>query len=279
MPHDSRCIAVFDSGLGGLTVVHALRQRLPAEDLVYFGDTARVPYGTKSPETVVRFAREDCDFLLRFNPKMLVVACNTASAAALPDLESSVPVPIAGVVRPGAAAATRLAQGRRIAVIATEATVNSNAYKRAIRELGSDAPVVQRACPLFVPCVEEGRDAADAIVQAIAREYLQPLIPLSPAVMILGCTHYPLLRQAIATVMGPDVALVDSGDETARGVEALLREQSLLAKPGGTGTLTCYVSDNPQRLREVGQRFLGEPIRDVTCVSPEEFHAGESAHV
>ncbi|NUQ48267.1 MAG: hypothetical protein HUU22_19815 [Phycisphaerae bacterium] len=148
-----------------------------------------------------------------------------------------------------------------------------------VGELGCDAPVVQRACPLFVPCVEEGRDASDAIVQALAREYLQPLIPLAPAVMILGCTHYPLLRDAIAAVMGPKVALVDSGEETARGVEELLRQQALLARAETVGSLTCYVSDNPQRLREVGQRFLCEPIRDVTCVSPEEFHAGESAHV
>lgn len=273
MSFDSRCIGVFDSGIGGLTVVRELRRRLPAEDIVYFGDTARVPYGIKSSETVTRFARQDCEFLLRFDPKMIVVACNTASATALPELEAMLPVPVCGVVQPGAREAVRRAAGRTVAVIATEATIGSDAYRRAITQYDDKARVIQRPCPLFVPIVEEGRPCDDPIVDAVVRDYLDPIMRLDPAVLVLGCTHYPLLRPAIARVAGPGVELVDSGEQTAESVVERLGRNGLLADRPAGGSLVCYVSDNPQRFRELGQRFLDHPIVDVTWISPEQFYA------
>ncbi len=271
MAGDARCIAVFDSGIGGLTVVRALRARLPHEDIVYFGDTARVPYGSKSQQTVLRFARENCEFLLRTNPKLIVAACNTASAAALPELEHWLDVPIVGVVAPGARAAAELARGGMAAVIATEATVSSDAYPRGINAHSPDVFVVQKACPLLVPLVEEGRQWDDPIVMAVVRDYLAGLVRMRPRVIVLGCTHYPLLREAIARAVGPDVLLVDSGEHTAQHVEHVLRCGNALTDAETRGMLTCFVSDNPQRFREIGRSFLGEPVLDVTWISPEQF--------
>jgi glutamate racemase len=273
MAGDRRCIGVFDSGIGGLTVVRELRGRLPNEDIVYFGDTARVPYGIKSAETVTRFARENCDFLLRFEPKMIVVACNTASAAALPALQDSLPVPTVGVVEPGAKEAVLLGRGATIAVIATEATITSDAYRRAMRQYDPHARIIQRPCPLFVPVAEEGRLCGDPIVRAVVRDYLEPIVRLDPSVLVLGCTHYPLLKTAIAEVMGPKVKLVDSGEQTARVVAERLTASDSLTDKAEPGGLYCYVSDNPQRFRELGQRFLDHPVVDVTWISPEQFFA------
>lgn len=274
MAGDSRCIGVFDSGIGGLTVVRELRRRLPNENLVYFGDTARVPYGIKSGETVTRFAREDCEFLLRFDPKLIVVACNTASAAALPALEDWLSLPMCGVVEPGAKEAVLAARGHTIAVIATEATIASDAYRRAMKRYDAGARVVQRPCPLFVTLAEEGRPCDDAIVRAVVRDYLESVVRLDPRVMVLGCTHYPLLKSAIAEVTGPGIRLVDSGEQTARSVVERLTSDGLLTEREEAGALHCYVSDNPQRFRELGQRFLDHPIVNVTWVSPEQFLAG-----
>jgi glutamate racemase len=273
MTGDARCIGVFDSGIGGLTVVRELQRRLPNEDIVYFGDTARVPYGIKSGETVTRFARENCDFLLRFDPKMIVVACNTASAAAMPALEESLTVPVCGVVEPCAKEAVLRAEGHTIAVIATEATINSDAYRRAMQRYQRDARVVQKPCPLFVPLAEEGRPCDDPITQAIVRDYLEPVVRLDPKVLVLGCTHYPLLKAAIAEVTGPGIRLLDSGERTAQTVAARLRSGEALADRPTAGRLICYVSDNPQRFRELGQRFLDHPVVDVTWVPPEQFSA------
>ncbi len=273
MANDNRSIAVFDSGIGGLTVVRELMHRLPNEDIVYFGDTARVPYGIKSSETVTRFARETCEFLLQFDPKIIVVACNTASAAALPTLKETLPVPSIGVVEPGAREAILRARGGTIAVIATEATINSDAYRRAMRRFDEGARVIQKPCPLFVPIAEEGRASGDAITMAVARDYLEPLVRLDPNVLVMGCTHYPLLREAIAQVVGDGVALIDSGEQTARAVIADLTERSALNNAETAGRLTCYVSDNPQRFRELGQRFLNKTIVDVTWISPEQFYS------
>lgn len=268
---DERCIGVFDSGIGGLTVVRELRRRLPHEKIVYFGDTARVPYGIKSVQTVSRFAREDCDFLLRFDPKMIVVACNTVSAIALTELEDTLPIPIVGVVDPGARQAVLLAEGHTIAVIATEATISSDAYRKAMIKYQPTTRVIQKPCPLFVPLVEEGRRCEDAITRAVVHDYLDPIMRLDPRVLILGCTHYPLLKSAIAEAVGPGVKLVDSGEQTAATVVEKLRGRNTL-KPGpDPGTLTCYVSDNPQRFKELGQRFLDHPVVDVTWVSQEQF--------
>lgn len=261
-------IGVFDSGLGGLTVVRALQQHLPHERIVYFGDTARVPYGIKSSTTVRQFAEQDCHFLMRFKPKLVIVACNTASALALQDLELS--VPLLGVVQPGAIEAVQRSGGRGVAVLATEATVASEAYPRAIYKLASDLPVTQQRCPSLVPLIEEGRTSSDPILRMLLEEYLAGVRPLDPAVVLLGCTHYPLISDAVAELM-PNAAVVDSADATARAARDLLHREHSLSTATAPGTLRCYVSDNPQRFREVGGRFLGEPIRDITWVTPEQF--------
>ncbi len=271
---DRQPIAVFDSGLGGLTVVRELRRRLPHEDVVYFGDTARVPYGTKTPETVLRFARENCAFLLRLNPKCIVTACNTASAVCLPELAKELPVPILGVVRPGAAAAIQAAAARDlIAVIATEATIASNAYRNAIHALDPLRAVIQTSCPLFVPVVEEGLDPEDQIIELLLNRYLATLRRLSPAVVVLGCTHYPMLREALDRFFGPRVTLIDSASATAAAVERTLDAMNALSDLPGRGSLHCYVSDNPRRFQSLGSRFLGEPIPDVVRICPEELPA------
>ncbi len=271
MADDPRCIGVFDSGIGGLTVVRELRARLPNENIVYFGDTARVPYGIKSNQTITRFAREDCEFLRRFEPKIIVVACNTVSAVALSELDSLLDIPICGVVDPGAKHAVLLAKGHTIAVLATEATIASDAYRRAMNKFQPGTRVIQKPCPLFVPLVEEGRQCDDPITQAIVSDYLDPILALDPKVLVLGCTHYPLLKEAVASAAGPGVHLVDSGEQTAKTVVERLRSTSALREAGGPGNLTCYVSDNPQRFRELGQRFLNQPVVDVTWISQEQF--------
>ncbi len=276
---DPRCIGVFDSGIGGLTVVRELRRRLPHENIVYFGDTARVPYGIKSVQTVSRFAREDCDFLLRFDPKMIVVACNTVSAIALTELEDTLPIPVIGVVEPGARQAVLLAEGNTIAVIATEATISSDAYRKAMTKFQAATRFLQRPCPLLVPLVEEGRSCEDAITRAVIHDYLDPIRQLDPRVLILGCTHYPLLKQAIADAVGPNVRLVDSGEQTAATVVEKLRNRDVLNPGPAPGTLTCYVSDNPQRFKELGQRFLNHPVVNVTWVSQEQFLTHDVATV
>jgi len=267
-----RPIGIFDSGLGGLTVVRAIRRRLPAERLVYFGDTARVPYGIKSPPTVTRFAAEACALLCRHDPKFLVAACNTVSATAVPALADRFGVPLCGVIEPGAEAAARASGGRPIGVIATEATVASGAYRRAIQRLVPGAPVIQKACPLLVPIVEEGRTGADPIVRAVLAEYLEPLVRAGVGTVVLGCTHYPLLGDAVAEYLGPDVRLIDSAEAVAERVADRLAADGLLAdEASGRGAVRFFVSDNPDRFREVGGRFLGEPVEPVTLVPPEEL--------
>lgn len=268
----SRPIGIFDSGLGGLTVVRAIRRRLPAESIVYFGDTARVPYGIKSGRTVTRFAIEDCEFLCRHDPKFIVVACNTASAAALAAIEERFTMPLCGVIEPGAAEAVRAGGGRPIGVIATEATVASGAYRRAILGLAPDATLLEQACPLLVPLVEEGRSAGDRIVRLALRQYLAPMQEAHVATLVLGCTHYPLLGDAIADILGPGVHLVDSAEAVAGEVASKLAADGA-AETGGPGDVRFFVSDNPQRFRDVGTRFLGEPIGSVSLVAPEDFFA------
>ncbi len=252
-------IGVFDSGIGGLTVLQALREALPAaETLIYLGDTARVPYGTKSDETVVRYALEGARFLQRRGVKALVIACNTMSAVALPALEREVRLPVVGVIGPGAEAACRVTRTGAIGVIGTAATVKSGAYARAIVFHRPDARVVGRACPLFVPLAEEGWVDND-VARAAAEAYLGPLKDERIDTLVLGCTHYPLLERVIGATMGPGVTLVDSARATARVVRARLEERGLLAT-GAAGEDQFIVTDSPERFREVGSRFLGGPI-------------------
>ncbi len=264
-------IGVFDSGLGGLSVVRHLRQLLPGEDLLYFGDTARVPYGIKSRPTVAHFALETASFLLAREPKLIVAACNTASALAMDDLRRELPVPVIGVVEPGAAAAVDLAQGAPIAVIGTEATIGSGSYQRAIQARSADQPIIAKACPLFVPLVEEGRDNDDPIVRLTVETYLAPLREAGVRVVVLGCTHYPLLRDAIAAALGPGVHVVDSGEATSRAVQRHLAETGGLSAAERPGSMRCYVSDNPARFEQVGSRFLQEAIEHVELVEAERY--------
>lgn len=270
-------IAVFDSGLGGLTVVRGLRRHLPNETIVYFGDTARVPYGTKSSRTVTQFTEEDCRFLLRFEPKLIVAACNTASALAVHEVAERMPVPVLGVVEPGASEAIRRSEGRPIAVLATESTVASEAYRRAIHNLLPDVPVTQQPCPSLVALIEEGRTNDDPLLRMLVAEYLDGVRKLAPKVVLLGCTHYPLVERIIAELM-PDAIIVDSADATARMVHRKLSGMDALSSAAVAGKLHCYVSDNPQRFREVGGRFLGQPIRDVAWITPEQFFHEQLVH-
>ena len=254
-------IGVFDSGIGGLTVFQALRQALPAaERLVYLGDTARVPYGTKSDETVIRYALEGARFLERRGIKALVIACNTMSAVALPALQRDTPLPVAGVIDPGAEAACRATRRKAICVIGTAATVRSGAYARAIARRLPDARVISRACPLFVPLAEEGWVDND-VARAAAAAYLGDLKREGIDTLVLGCTHYPLLERVIREAVGPGVALIDSARATATTVRAQLEERGLLAAGAGVaGEDHFFVTDSSERFREVGSRFLGGPI-------------------
>lgn len=253
-----RPIGVFDSGVGGLTVLKSLHARLPDESTVYLGDTARVPYGTRSPETVIRYALNNARFLMDAAPlKLLVVACNTASAVALPALAEALPVPVLGVVEPGAAAAAAATRTGKVAVIGTRGTVASGAYQRALEARRPGIEVHARACPLLVPLAEEGWHD-DAIAREVVARYLEGLRDLDVDALVLGCTHYPLLRGAIADVVGPAVTLIDSGEATAEAVAARLASSGDLA-PGGEGPplRRCFVTDVPEAFHEVASRFLG----------------------
>lgn len=256
-------IGIFDSGVGGLTVYRALHERLPNEHFVYLGDTARVPYGTKSLATVERYGIENAKFLEAHGIKLLVVACNTASALALPAIRNAVEVPVIGVIEPGARAAIAVAAGKQIGVIATEATVQSGAYTSAIARLDSLTEVTERACPLFVPLAEEGW-AETEVARAVAEQYLVDFRKLDLGALVLGCTHYPILRDLISEVIGAAVPLIDSGEAAAREVQLLL-ESSQLAGPAADSRerRLCddldhfYVTDAAERFAKVAERFLG----------------------
>ena len=257
----SRTIGIFDSGMGGLTVMRALKARLPNESLIYLGDTARLPYGTKSADTVTRYALQASAALMGHGIKLLVVACNTASAAALPALtEMLAPVPVVGVIAPGAEAAVAAAPAGPIAVIATEGTVKGGAYVRAIQDIAPQMPVVQQACPLFVALAEEGL-CQGQITELAAHRYLDPLLTTMPRPrgLVLGCTHFPVLKAVIAKVAGPDVSLVDSAETTAAAVAQLLRDKHLL-HAGPAQPPRFLATDAPGRFAHLGEIFLGEPI-------------------
>ena len=259
-------IGVFDSGLGGLTVVHALRQRLPHESIVYVGDTARVPYGPKSPDTVRRYAREIADWLVGQGVKAIVVACNTATAHALPHLREALRIPVIGVVEPGARAAVREDHDGHIGVIGTAGTIASGAYERAIRAIAPSVTITARACPLFVPLVEEGWLDGD-VTRLVARQYLQPLVDDHVDALVLGCTHYPLLKPVLREILGPGVALIDSAEETAAETARILREIGAEAPSGTSASLRCAVTDAPDAFLRQAVRFLGEPLERVDTIA------------
>jgi glutamate racemase len=252
---DSRPIGVFDSGIGGLTVVKALRNLLPNEDICYLGDTARVPYGPKSPETVERYAVELAGMLMQKDAKALVVACNTVSSVALPLLRKKFSAPVVGVIEPGARAALQATRNRHIGVIGTRATIRSGAYENALRATDNNVRVSSRACPLLVPLIEEGLLEDDVTDQVIAR-YLEPLLSDGVDTLVLGCTHYPLLAGAITRVVGPQIMLVDSAQNCACAVEEMLNRQSLPATPQNRGELHVALTDSADNFLNVARDAL-----------------------
>ncbi len=255
-------IGVFDSGLGGLTVAAEVMRQLPAEGLIYFGDTARVPYGPKAPSTVRRYSREIASFLEREGVKAIVVACNTATAHALTALRAELHVPIIGVIEPGARAAVAATRSGNVGVIGTAGTIRSGAYERAIRELAPDARITVQPCPLFVPLVEEGWLDKDA-TRLVAEEYLAPLIDAGVDSVVLGCTHYPLLKPMLAEVLGNGVRLIDSAAETAAETRRTLAERAL-ETPSTDEPLRRFVaSDDSSQFLRLGQRFLGRALDAV----------------
>jgi len=265
-----RPIGIFDSGLGGLTVVKAIQKELPNEQLVYFGDTARIPYGTKSPDTIIRYSKQIVRFLLNEQKvKAVVVACNTSSAWALKAMrETFKNVPILGVIEPGSHAAVEVTRNGHIGVIGTEGTIQSEAYPDTILRMMPGARVFSRACPLFVPLVEEGK-LTGSIAEEVAKEYLRPLLKDKVDTLLLGCTHYPLLKRTLAKIAGPRVRIVDSADETARTLRRNMETYGVeLNGPGGG---KYFVSDLSAKFKVNAQRFLGGPIGKVEKIFIEKY--------
>ena len=250
-----RPIGVFDSGIGGLTVVRALRELLPNEPIFYLGDTARVPYGGKSAATVERYSLEITEMLLAENCKTIVVACNTASALALPRLESATPIPVTGVIQPGAQAALAATRNGHIGVIGTRATIRSGAYESALRTFDPTVRITARACPLFVPLIEEGWLESE-ITDRVVRQYLTPLVEEGVDTLVLGCTHYPLLREAIGRFLGQSVTLVDSAQNCATAVMRLLEEEDLRTNSDAVGQLSVALTDPPDAFLDVAIEAL-----------------------
>ena len=265
---DTRPIGVFDSGLGGLTAVRELRQLLPSENIIYFGDTARVPYGGRSAEILLKYARQDVRFLRSHDIKAILVACGTVSTTALPQLRQESDIPILGVVEPACRRAAAVTRNRRVGLIATAASVRSGAYQRILQELDPDVAVTARACPLFVPLVENGRfRRGDPVIETVAREYLEPLRQEGLDTLILGCTHYPLLTDIIGDIMGPGVTLINASEEGAWELKRTLRSMDLLAPGKQTGQATLCASDQPEDFGALASYFLREtlshPVRPV----------------
>jgi glutamate racemase len=252
-----KAIGIFDSGIGGLTVLKEIVLKLPDENIIYLGDTARVPYGIRSAETVTRYSFENTNFLLSQEIKMLVVACNTATAISLEAVKKEFPLPVIGVLEPGARAAVAATRTRKVGIIGTEATINSGAYEKAIKRLAPDVEVTSLACPLFVPLAEEGWTDND-VAELVAEKYLAPFRDTGIDMLVLGCTHYPLLKEVIGKAVGPGITLIDSATETAKEVADVL--EKLKWRGSGTGEVIrkFYVTDTPTRFEVIGKRFLGD---------------------
>ncbi len=258
---DMRPIGVFDSGLGGLTAVRSLWRILPEEDLIYFGDTARVPYGGRSRETILKYARQDVRFLRSFDLKAVLIACGTVTTTSLETLQGENDLPIVGVVEPTCRRALAVTRGKRIGMIATPASVRSGAYEATLRRLDPEVEVVCRACPLLVPLVENGRvRRGDVVIETVVREYLEPMKAAGVDTLILGCTHYPLLTDLMADVMGPEVELVSAGEESAIELKRLLKAGGLRADGSRRGRTEFYVSDRPEDFEHIATLFLQEDL-------------------
>lgn len=264
-----KAIGIFDSGVGGLTVLKEIIKALPQEDTVYLGDTARVPYGTKSPETVTRYSTEITSFLVSREIKLLVVACNTASAVSLDALKQRFSIPIVGVIEPGARRAASATRTGKVGVIGTEGTIRSSAYAKAIKRINPEIEVITRACPLFVPLAEEGW-VNNQVARLTAETYLNGLKNAGIDTLVLGCTHYPLLKETIAAAVGEGVQLVDSAEETARTVSEILRGSGMIRPASERGNHHYFVTDVPAGFLKVGNRFLGGALEEVHQVSVEK---------
>ncbi|MFH2037572.1 MAG: glutamate racemase [Candidatus Zixiibacteriota bacterium] len=267
MPSDkiNRPIGIFDSGVGGLTVVAEIFRYLPNENIVYFGDVIRTPYGGRPKETIINFARQDVRLLLEHKVKYIIVACNSASAVALDILRSEFEIEILGVIGPGARAAVEATKNGRIGIIGTKATISSDSYARELQALDKDIKVFSLACPLFVPLAEEGYIDKEA-TRLIAEDYLTALINLDIDTLVLGCTHYPLLRNVIGKVMGDKVRLIDSAESTAQLVNQILTDNNLKRESNRDITHKFYVSDVPDKFSQIAERFLGRQINNITRV-------------
>lgn len=265
-----RPVGVFDSGVGGLTVVSQLFRILPQEDIIYFGDTAHLPYGSKSKEVVTRFSLNIANFLKAQKVKIIVVACNTASSFALSSLREKIELPVIGVIEPGTQAAIDTTRNFKIGIIGTEGTINSRAFEEVLKKIDRNVKVFSQACPLFVPLVEE--DSLDKPwTKQIAEEYLSPLKDKGIDTLILGCTHYPLLKELLGRIMGQEISLIDTAEATAKAVERRLGEKNLLRKGNRKAAYKFFVSDDPEKFLQLGRRFLGKSIDKAERVNLEEM--------
>ncbi len=274
---DTRPIGVFDSGLGGLTALRELARLMPDEDLVYFGDTGRVPYGGRSRDTLVKYARQDAAFLRSFNPKAIVIACGTVSTTALDVLRAENDIPVFGVVEPAAQAAAHVTRNGRVGLIGTRASIRSGAYERTLDALRPGVEVTARDCPLLVPLVENGRfRPGDVVAETVVGEYLAPIRERGVDTLILGCTHYPLMRAVIGAYMGPDVTLVDVGEQCARWVKKQLELDGLRNGRPGAGRRRYYVSDSTEDFSDLASIFLGEDVHgEVEQIDITAYERGE----
>ncbi|MGB7055322.1 MAG: glutamate racemase [bacterium] len=257
-------IGIFDSGIGGLTVVKAVKKILPREDIVYLGDTARLPYGTKSTDAIIQFSVEDTQFLVDRGAKYIVIACYSSASVALATIMKKFSVPVIGVIRPGVRKALDLTETGRIGVIGTSLTIYSGAYEKAFKELGADSEILGKACPLFVPLVEEGW-LDHKVTTLVARDYLEPLKKDNVDTLLLGCTHYPLLMKVIREVMG-EINYVDASAEVGAELAQSLKDLAI-ENSGGTGSTAIYLTDLSMNFKEIGERFLGEPMKNFSRVS------------
>ena len=269
---DRRSVGVFDSGLGGLTAVRELRSILPSENIIYFGDTSRVPYGGRSSEILHHYARQDVHFLRSFDIKAILVACGTVSTTALPALQRENDLPILGVVEPACRRAAAKTRNKRVGLIATAASVHSGAYERTLHGIDPEIQVISRACPLFVPLVENGRfHRGDIVIETVAREYLEPMKDQGLDTLILGCTHYPLLEEVIGEIMGSSVRLVNAGAEAANALKDLLQKQDLLARREEGGSASYYVSDRVEDFENLASIFLQEDLLTATQIQIDRY--------
>ena len=263
-------IGIFDSGIGGLTVAKRIISMLPNENIVYFGDTARVPYGSKSNSTVIEYSMQDAQFLINKNVKLIIVACNTASSVALDTLKDKYDIPIIGMIEPGAKLALEKTKNGRIGVIGTNSTINNKAYSEQLKELDDRMKIIEKPCPLFVPIAEEGwldHEATDLI----AKEYLQEFIDADVDTLILGCTHYPLLAETIQKIMGENVSLIDSGYAASLQVENYLEGRGVRNDSLQLGTKQFYVSDLPDKFKSMAERFLGSEVKHIEKIDVESL--------